>query len=292
MGKTIVINQENLVNSDNNILEYSFPNSVQFSNHEIAVSQVNMYYSWTNINSNPLFNNQFQYEWTVGSTTTTYTITIPNGLYEVVDINAFLQTQFIKNGHYLKDADGNNVFYAEFVVSSTAYGFILNTYPVPTSLPTDFTEPTQDAQATASTAAWAGYPTTTFNPNVKMVSTNNFHKLIGFSSTFESGLTSGGNANLSFSSITAPIIQPNFNLYIGLQNINNEYASPSSIIHSISPQVGFGQLIVDRPNEFAFNDLIKGTYNKLRIQILGSDRLPVKILDPEIVIVLLLREKK
>ena len=47
MGKTIVVNQENIVNSDNNILEYSFPNSVQFSNHEIAVSQVNMYYSWT-----------------------------------------------------------------------------------------------------------------------------------------------------------------------------------------------------------------------------------------------------
>ena len=103
-----------------------------------------------------------------------------------------------------------------------------------------------------------------------MVSSNNFHKLIGFINTFESGLASGGNQNLSFSSTTAPIIQPNFNLFIGLQNINNEYASPSSIIHSVSPQVGFGQLIVDRPNEFAFNDLIKGTYNKLRLQILGS----------------------
>ena len=292
MGKTIVINQENIVNSDNNILEYSFPNSVQFSNHEIAVSQVNMYYSWTNINANPLFNNQFQYQWTVGSTTTTYTVNLPNGLYEVADLNAYLQAEFIENGHYLKDADGNNVFYAEFVVSNTAYGVVINSYPVPTSLPTGFTQPTQDAQATSSTAAWAGYPTTTFNPNIKMVSSNNFHKLIGFSNTFKSGLASGGNQNLSFSSTTAPIIQPNFNLFIGLQNINNEYASPSSIIHSVSPQVGFGQLIVDRPNEFAFNDLIKGTYNKLRLQILGSDKLPIKIIDPEIVIVLLIREKK
>ena len=64
------------------------------------------------------------------------------------------------------------------------------------------------------------------------------------------------------------------------------------IIHSLSPQVGFGELIIDRPNEFAYNDLTKGTYNKIRLQILGSDRLPVKILDPEIVIVLLIREKK
>ena len=89
MGKTIVINQDNIVDSDNNILEYSFPNSVQFSNHEIAVAQVNMYYSWTNINSTPLINNTFQYQWTVGSTTTTYDIVLPDGLYEISDINSY-----------------------------------------------------------------------------------------------------------------------------------------------------------------------------------------------------------
>ena len=178
----------------------------------------------------------------VGSTTTTYDVVLPDGLYEVADINAYLQAEFIKNGHYLKNADGDNVFYAEFVVNKTNYGVTLNTYPVPTSLPSGFTQPTQDAQSTATTAAWAGYPTTTFNPNVKMVSSNNFHKLIGFSSTFESGLLSGGNQNKSFNSTTAPLISPNFNLYLALQNISNPYASPSTIIHSISPQVGFGEL--------------------------------------------------
>ena len=292
MGKTIVINQDNIVDSDNNILEYSFPNSVQFSNHEIAVAQVNMYYSWTNINSTPLINNTFQYQWTVGSTTTTFDVVLPDGLYEVADINAYLQAEFIENGHYLKNADGDNFFYAEFVVNKTNYGVTLNTYPVPTSLPSGFTAPTQDAQSTATTAAFVGFPTTTFNPNIKMVSSNNFHKLIGFSSTFESGLLSGGNQNKSFNSTTAPLISPNFNLYLALQNISNPYASPSTIIHSLSPQVGFGELIIDRPNEFSYNDLTKGTYNKLRLQILGSDKLPIKILDPEISIVLLIREKK
>ena len=163
MGKTIVINQDNIVDRDNNILEYSFPNSVQFSNHEIAVAQVNMYYSWTNINSTPLINNTFQYQWTVGSTTTTFDVVLPDGLYEVADINAYLQAEFIENGHYLKNADGDNVFYAEFVVNKTNYGVTLNTYPVPTSLPSGFTAPTQDAQSTATTAAFVGFPTTTFN---------------------------------------------------------------------------------------------------------------------------------
>ena len=55
---------------------------------------------------------------------------------------------------------------------------------------------------------------------------------------------------------------------------------------------GFGELIIDRPNEFAYNDLTNGFYNKLRLQIFGSDKLPIKILDPEISIVLLIREKK
>ena len=156
-----------------------------------------MYYSWTNINASPLINNTFQYQWTVGSTTTTYDVVLPDGLYEVADINAYLQAEFIENGHYLKNADEENVFYAEFVVNKTNYGITLNTYPVPTSLPTGFTQPVQDAQSTATTAAWPGYPATTFNPNIKMVSTNNFHKLIGFSSSFESGLFFGNKDNFS-----------------------------------------------------------------------------------------------
>ncbi len=93
-----MINQENVVNSDNNILEYSFSNSVQFRNHEIAVAQVNIYYSWTNVNASPLINNTFQYQWTVGSTTTTYDVVFPDGLYEISDLKRICSQSLLRMG--------------------------------------------------------------------------------------------------------------------------------------------------------------------------------------------------
>ena len=49
--------------------------------------------------------------------------------------------------------------------------------------------------------------------------------------------------------------------------------------------------IVDKPNEYAWNKLLEGQYNQLRLQFLGSDNQPLKILDPDTVIVMLIREK-
>jgi len=51
MTSTIVLNQNNLINNENNTFVYKFPNSVQFPNHQIAVQSISMYYSWTNINT-------------------------------------------------------------------------------------------------------------------------------------------------------------------------------------------------------------------------------------------------
>ena len=47
---TIILNSTNVVSGTNNsTLQYNFPNSVTFDNHEIAVHSINMYYSWCNI---------------------------------------------------------------------------------------------------------------------------------------------------------------------------------------------------------------------------------------------------
>jgi len=46
-----------------------------------------------------------------------------------------------------------------------------------------------------------------------------------------------------------------------MSNIDNQYANPSSIIHSVVVNTGFGEVILDRPNEAYFNSLIYGSYN-------------------------------
>ena len=79
MPSTIVLTQNDIQNSDNNVLEYSLPTGAQFDNHEVCVESVALNYSWPNINGTTLNNDVFQYQWTVGSTTTTHTVTLPEG---------------------------------------------------------------------------------------------------------------------------------------------------------------------------------------------------------------------
>ena len=284
MVATVVLNSTNIVGTGNNQLVYTFPNSVSFPNHLIAVQSVNMYYSWANVNTSPLNNYQFSYTWTVGTTVTTYTLSVPDGLYEVADLNYFLQYNMIKNGTYLINASLENVYYAEFIVNPNRYSVQINTFPVPTSLPAGWTAPV--ANVAAGQAAFVGYPTTAITPIITLI--GNFAKLFGYTAGYAT--TTSTTLNLSFNSSTAPNIQPNASLYLSISNISNKYSNPSSIIYNITPNVGFGEQILERPPEFGWNKLLEGTYNQLRVQLLGSDFAPVQVLDPNMTIVLVIKE--
>jgi hypothetical protein len=281
MVATIVLNGSNLINSGsgNNTFVYNFPNSVSFPHHEIAVQSVSIYYSWANINNTSLSNNIFTYTWKVGTTVTTYTVTIPTGLYEIASINSFLQFVMIANGHYLINSAGSNVYYAEMVVNPTLYAVQVNTFPIPTSLPSGYTAP----------SGFAGYPTGTgYHPILTFPA--NFNKIVGFTANFAT--TGTGTSNYSVLSTTAPQVQPNANVYLAVSNISNPYATPNSIIFAIAPSVAFGSQITELPPQFAWNKLLNGTYTQIRLQILGSDYNPLPILDPNITIVLVIRNTK
>jgi hypothetical protein len=290
MVATIVLNQSNIVNTDgyNNTLVYKFPNSVAFPNHEVAVQSVSMFYSWGNINNTSLNNYLFTYTWVVGTTSTTYNVAIPNGLYEITDINNYLQYVMIKNGTYLINASGQNVYYAEMLVNANRYAIQVNTFPVPTALPTGWSVPT--GSTASGTAPFVGFPTTTFNPVLTFPA--NFNKIIGFTAGFATAVNTGVGTNLSYISTTAPQVQPNPNLYIAISNIANKYSSPSSILYSVAPSVAFGQQITETPPQFGWNKLLAGTYNELRVQLLGQDYQPLQVLDPNMTILLVIRDIK
>jgi hypothetical protein len=284
MVATVVLNSTNIVGTGNNQLVYTFPNSVSFPNHLIAVQSVNMYYSWANVNASPLNNNKFSYTWTVGAAVTTYTLTVPDGLYEVSDLNYFLQYNMILNGTYLINAAGENVYYAEFIVNPNRYSVQINTFLVPTSLPAGWTAPT--GSVPDGTAPFVGFPTVSITPIITLI--GNFAELFGYTAGYAT--TTSTTLNLSFNSSTAPNIQPNSSLYLAISNISNKYAIPSSIIYNITPNVGFGEQIQERPPEFGWNKLLEGTYNQLRVQLLGHDFAPVQVLDPNMTIVLVIKE--
>ncbi len=288
----IVMNQNNLVqDGQNNKLVYKFPNSIQFKDKFIAVTSISMYYSWFNISSQ--YSNQtFTYTWTSGATTTTYTITIPDGLYEISDINAYAQYIMIQNGTYWIDSDSLNVYPFDFVVNANRYAIQLNTYLIPTSTPSGASTPSN----------FAGWPTTT--QNTVITTPSSFNLIVGFASSFVSDsnisnsfvpsgsyVSKTADGTISYISTLTPQVQPNPSVLFSLSNINNPYSQPSSIIYSLTPSVSIGELITEKPPNFMWNKLIDGTYSELRLSILASSNLSqIKIPDPNMTILLCIKD--
>lgn len=283
----IVLTRANITSTDgsNSTLTYVFPSSVSFSNHAIALVSAQIYYSWNNIGDQQyLLNNTFSYTWKSVGTTSTINVVIPNGIYEISDINNYLQFIMIKNGHYLIDSAGLNVYYAEFLVSANRYAININTFPVPTSLPTGYTAPV--ANVAAGYAAFPLFPSTTFNPSIVLPA--NFNKIMGYAANYTTPQNDGVGTNLSFFSSTAPQVSPNPTLFLSCSNISNIYCNPSGTIYSITPTVAIGEQVIVQPPEYAFNTL-QGTTSQLTFQLRGNNNNIISILDPTMTLVFVIK---
>ena len=290
--KIIVLNQSNLIqDGQNNKLIYKFPNSITFKDNYIAVSSISMFYSWFNITT-ALQNNTWSYTWTVGATTTTYNIVVPDGLYEIADLNSYAQFIMVQNGTYLIDSNGNDVFYFTLTNNTNRYAVQLSTYLIPETLPTGWTLPTN----------FVGFPTTTQNCIVSFPA--NFNGIVGFSVGFTSDanvsdsyvvpsnqtlISKNSLGTITYLSTQSPEVQPNSNAIISISGIDNNLIQPSSVIYSLVPTVAFGALISEQPPQFMWNKMIDGTYNQLRLTILGTNLQPLQIQDPNITILLAVR---
>ena len=315
MVATIVLNSNNIVNDgNNNTLIYNFPNTVNFPHHEIAVQSINMFYSWVNISA-ALGNNKFTIYFPINSNgisgggtalNATVLITIPDGLYEISDLNNLIQFYCIKNGFYLINAAGQYVYYLELIVNPTLYSIQVNCYPFPTSSGWTYNGSNQWtgnvgtayagwttplANITVGYLAFQGFPSATQTYSPQIYFPQGFNNIVGYpAGTYPSN--SATTTVISYQSSTAPQIQPNSSIYFAISNIQNKYSVPSSIIYAISPSVALGAEITDYPPQFAYNKLLEGNYNQLRLNILGSNYQPLKILDPNMTILLVIRDTR
>lgn len=295
----LVLNQNNIVQDGlNNKLIYKFPNSIKLTDKYIAVSSISMFYSWFNITS-AQGNNKILFQW--DSTGPVYTIVIPDGLYEISDLNNYLQYWFIQNGFYYISSNGSNVYMAELLINGTRYSVQLNTYYNYTAvtLPVDLSLP----------ANFAGYPVQRQNPVLTFPA--NFNIIVGYTAGFSSAPnlasapfvppsppTAQSNyaakstiGTISYLSNTAPQVQPNNNILFSISNINSPYSQPSSIIYSINPSVKAGEQISEVPPNFLWIKLVDGTYSQLTLTLLGNNLAPLVINDPNMTILLAIRDK-
>ena len=137
---TITISRDNIDGDDNNRFVYNLPGSKNLEGAEIALVDLFLYYSWQNINSQPLNNNVLTIIWpamtsisgTVNTPQTSIQITIPDGLYEISDINSFLQQWSITNNYYLLNSStGEYVYFVQLQTNVTRYACQANSFAIP-----------------------------------------------------------------------------------------------------------------------------------------------------------------
>lgn len=276
----LILNGNNLVSDIyNNKYRYDFPlGNVNFKNSKITVSNISLYYSWFNITSENN-NNSFQFTWYDGATTT-HTVSLDDGFYDIASLNSYLQDYCIDNDLYLIDASGDYVYYLEFIENSVYYSVQFNSYPIPTALPAGYSAP----------AGWGGYPLVASTPLLIVASDNSFSDIVGISAGTYPAVTQATNYSLLSDYTPQVSVVQSLILTCGL--LNNRYSIPNTVLYSFSPsQVAFGSLIVSEPTEHEYIDIQDGVYPFIEISFLDQSYNPVYIRDTNLVVQLMIKNE-
>src|SRR6266487_1856084 len=122
---TIVLTNSNAGTNHNHKLSLKLTNSMRLENCVVCVSDISMYYSWPNIKS-AYKNNTFKYKRTTDNKE--FEIKIPDGSYDVKDINSYLRFVMKNNGEkedekgkYPIELYANNVYQRVTIVTKDKY---------------------------------------------------------------------------------------------------------------------------------------------------------------------------
>lgn len=275
--RNVILNSSNIVaGSNNSKFQFVFPSTAEFKADSIALSNISLNVSWQNINTS-YNNNVFQYIWYDAGGATTYTVTVPDGFYELAQLNAYLQFSMIQNGNYLIDSNGDYVYYLELAVNATSYAFELRCDPIPTALPAGWTNP-----------AGMTFPAVASTPQFVFPSTN-IQLLLGFPAGTYPAVTQATTYNLN--SPNVPQITDVSNIIVLCSLLNNKFQYPNTILFSFVPNGGAGTYIDVTPPEYIFVDIQDGYYPTFEIQLVNQNFQPLVIKDPTMLIQLVFKKQ-
>lgn len=257
---SIIINSTHLTDTVNNsTFRILFDRPVNFDNKYIGLSSASLYFSWRNITEE---NNKFSYIWVDD---VEYNVILPIGFYEVTDILNYFQFVMRKNGHYITDPNGFNIYFIDLKLSTTLYSIDIITYPVPAELPEGFINHGINFNGVSK------------NPKLKLP--KGMNEILGYKENF---ITDDGNEIKLYNSTTSPNVNPNSSVLIVCDECQNEFSN-LGVLYSISPNVAIGSLIVDKPSHFLYQKLKNGLFSSLSFRILNAKTFqPMTIIDKEI----------
>lgn len=276
----LILNSSNLVNDNgqNNTFRYTFPRgSVKFENSKIAIENISLYYSWQNITAS-YGNNSYQFTFTTGGGTATYTVTMPDGFYSVDELNTYLQNYCVLNNLYLVDGSGDFVYYLQISTNPAYYAVELTTYAFPTALPAGWSNP-----------AGLTFPAVASTPQF-IINSNAFRDIIGFSAgTYPSVIQA---TNYSVLSDSVPQVSPVQSVIVACSLLNNRFANPNTVLYTFSPaNVTYGSIINIEPKEYAYIDIQDGLYPSFDISFLDQNFSALRLIDTNLVITVLCKSR-
>jgi hypothetical protein len=244
---------------------------------QVALKSISLYYAWDNISAAQQ-NNTFSYIWHTSSGTTTHTVTIPDGSYSIDDLNSYLQSVMIANGHYLVNDSGDHVYYIEFLTNAVYYAVQLNCLALPTSLPSGYTNP-----------ASMTFPATALTPRIVIPATN-IRDILGLSEgTYPA---TPQTTDYSTYSSTAPQVSPTQSIVMTTNLISSGLTNPPNVLYSFTPSgTSFGSIIDRQPSSPLWLDVTPGYYQSVEVQFFNQDYSQLVIKDPNVVIILAIRDK-
>lgn len=264
MSSQILVNSTHITDTVNNsTFKVQFDRAVDLTDKTIALSGLSLYYSWRNITSK---NNVIKYVW---SDNVEYTITLPEGFYEVSDIYSYCRFIMTKNNHYLIDSNSDYVYYFEMSVNNTSYSIDILTYPIPSTLPEGYSAPPGFT-----------FASNILNPIVKLP--YGMSEILGYSSNFETSQNVDGNTILQYQSTQAPNVNPNNSIMIVCDEVSNEFES-IGVMYALAPSVSIGSLIDEKVSSPLYLKIKSGRYDSLTFRILNAKTYePMEIYDSEI----------
>ena len=288
MSYTLAINSSNVIGSNNNTYQFNFiTGSFHAKNMEIAVGSLTMPYAWFNVSS-AYINNKITINVPYLATTKTLDIVLPDGFYQISDINNYIQLQMIANGLYLVSSTGSNVYFFQMNVNLNYYNIQVLMSAVPTTVASGaYSGYTLPATGYWSTVSGNGLPTVSSTPAMTLASTGSIAVMIGFNTGTYASLSS----SQSISGTLTPIGSTVNALLMRCNLINNSLAMPSDILDLIPINTSFGNNLTYNPSFEKFVDIRDGTYNSMTITFSDQNLNTLYSRDPNIGLSLLIRKK-
>lgn len=300
--QTIVLNKLNVVpNTQNTKYVYRFPKPFVADSHEVALSSLNMYYSFPNIQKN-YKNNIFSYMWWdhLGNLTSRQDIIIPDGNYSISVLSDYIHSQMFLRGHYLKDASNqDNIYFISMIENPTYYATQITFTSMYAKGTTDAgttyinENPPSQVYDNEGVLVWTGwdFPNVKQYPQVLFDDSYTMTDFLGFKAGLYPSSNTLVTTTFDILGQIAPATYPVSAINVQSNLCKSEIAIPDNILFSFSQgNSSYGDLINIEPKNLIWMRIPDGFYSDLQLQFVDQEFNPMLILDNQVNITLLIRD--